>query len=64
MYKLNLSVPKTNQVCYGEKGWDIMGLKSEKYIADLKTFKDIIKNWNGSTCNCEVCQSWPELILS
>ena len=33
-----------------------MGLKSEKYCENLKTFKDI-KNWNGSTCNCRVCQS-------
>ena len=40
-----------------------MGLKSKKYIEDLKTFKDIIKNWNGSTCDCRVCQSLPELIL-
>ena len=23
-----------------------------------------VKNWNGSTCNCRVRQSWPELILS
>ena len=29
-----------------------MGLKSGKYSENLKTFKDIIKNWNGSTCNC------------
>ena len=34
-----------------------MGLKSEKYSENLKASKDIIKNWNGSTCNCRVCQS-------
>ena len=34
-----------------------MGLKSEKYSENLKTFKDIIKNWNGSTCNCMVRQN-------
>ena len=31
----------------------IMSLKSGKFSKKLKTFKDIIiKNWNGSTCNC------------
>ena len=34
-----------------------MGLKSENYSENLKTFKDIIKNWNGSAWNCRVCQS-------
>ena len=34
-----------------------MGLKSEKYSENLKTFKGIIKNWNSNTCNCRVCQS-------
>ena len=27
-YKLSPSVPKVNQVSYGEKFWDVMGLKS------------------------------------
>ena len=30
-----------------------MGLKSGKYSENLRD----IKNWNGSTCNCRVCQS-------
>ena len=41
-----------------------MGLKSGTPLRfmlrlklNLKTFKDIIKHWNGSTCNCRVCQS-------
>ena len=40
-----------------------MGLKSGKSSENLKTFKDIINNWNSSTCNCRVCQSWPESIF-
>ena len=28
-----------------------MGPKSRKSSENLKTFKDIIKNWNGSACN-------------
>ena len=31
-----------------------MGLKSGKSCEILKTFKDIIKNGNGSTCNYRV----------
>ena len=34
-----------------------MDLKPGKSSENLKTFKDIIKNWNGSTCNCRMCQS-------
>ena len=34
-----------------------MGLKSDKYSENLKTFKDMTKNWNGSTCNFRVCQN-------
>ena len=28
-----------------------------KTSENLNTFNDIIKNWNGSTCNYRVCQS-------
>ena len=63
-YKLNLNVPKVNQVSYGEKRlryheskiWNSLPLHV-KTSENLKTFKDIIKNWNASTCNCRVCQS-------
>ena len=34
-----------------------MGLKSRKSSENLKTFKNIIKNWDGSTCNCRMRQS-------
>ena len=63
-YKLNLSVLKANQVSYGEKSMRFYGPKiwnslpfHVKTSGNLKTFKDIIKNLNGSTCNCRVCQS-------
>ena len=63
-YKLNLSVPKVNQVSYGEKSLRFYGPKIwnslpflVKFRENLKTCKGIIKNWNGSTCNCRVCQS-------
>ena len=62
--KLNLSVPKVNQVSYGEKSLRFYGPKIwdslpfyVKTSENLKTFEDIIKNWNGSACNCRVYQS-------
>ena len=63
-YKLNLNVHKVNQVSYGEKSLRYYGPKiwnslpfHVKNSENLKTLKDIIKNWNGNTCNCRVCQS-------
>ena len=60
--KLNLKVPKVNQVSYGEKSLRYYGPKIWNYFPfhvkpseNLQTFKDIIKNWNGSACNCRVC---------
>ena len=41
---------------YGPKIWNSLPFHV-KTSENLKTFKDIIKNWNGSTCNCRVCQS-------
>ena len=62
--KLNLSVSKVNQGSYGEKSLIYYGSKiwnslpfHVKTSKNLKTFKDIIKNWKGITCNCRVCQS-------
>ena len=62
--KLNISVPKVNQVSYGEKSlrfcrpniWNSLPFYV-KTSENLKTFKDIITNWNDSACNCRVCQS-------
>ena len=55
-YKLNLSVPKVSQVSYSEKSprfygpkiWNSLSLHV-KTSKNFKTFKGIIKNWNGST---------------
>ena len=63
-HKLNLSVPKVSQVRYGERSLRYYGTKiwnslpfQVKTRENLETFRDIIKNWNGITCNCRVCQS-------
>ena len=50
-------------VKYGPKIWNFLPFHV-KTSENLKTFKNIIKNWNSSTCNCKVCQSGAELILS
>ena len=42
--------------CYRSKIWNSLPFHV-KTGEKLKTFEDIIKNWNGSTCNCRVCQS-------
>ena len=62
--KQNLNVPKVNQASYGEQSLRYYGPKiwnslpfHVKTSENLKTFKDIIKNWNGSTCNGRVCKS-------
>ena len=61
-YELNLSVPKVSQVSYGAKSLRYYGPKiwnslpfHVKTSENLKTFKDIIKNWDGSTCKCGKC---------
>ena len=62
--KLNLSVSKVNQGSYGEKSlryyvskiWNTLPFHV-KTSKNLKTFKDIIKNWKGIICNCRVYQS-------
>ena len=57
-YKINFNVPKVNQVSYGEKSLRYYGPKicnslpfHVKASENLKSFKDIIKNWNGRRCN-------------
>ena len=52
-YKLNL---KKSLKYYGSKIWNSLPFHV-KTSENLKIFKDIIKNWDGSTCNCRVCQS-------
>ena len=61
-YKLNFSVPKVNQVIHGQKSLRYYGGKiwislpfHVKTSENLKTFKNIIKTWNGIQCNCRVC---------
>ena len=60
-YRLNLDIPKVNQLsfgnkcirCFGPKIWNSLPphIKSRE---NLETFKSVIKNWDDITCNCIV----------
>ena len=61
-YKLNLNIPRTNQVTfatsslktYGPKIWNALPF-SIKTAENLKAFKTLIKKWNGASGNCIIC---------
>ena len=61
-YKMNLNIPKTNQVMfgtkslqfYGRKIWNALQLIS-KLQKTLMLFNNLIKKWNSVSCSCIVC---------
>ena len=62
-YKLNLDVPNINQVSFGDKILRYYGPKIWNSLPfhiessdNLEAFKKIVKNWNGVSCKCMVCQ--------
>ena len=61
-YRLNLNVPKTNQVRFGTKSLRNLAPKiwnslppNIKSVDNLNSFKALIKNWDGTSCNCIIC---------
>ena len=61
-YKLNLNIPRINQVTFGTKSLKFYGPKiwnnlpvNIKTAENLNAFKDLIKKWNGVSCNFIVC---------
>ena len=62
-YKLNLNIPRTNQVTfatnslksYGPKIWNDLPFNI-KTAETLKIFKTLIKKWNGASCNFIICR--------
>ena len=61
-YKLSLNIPVVNQVNYSTKSLRSFGPEiwnplphHVKSAENLETFKKIINNWNGVSCNCVVC---------
>ena len=61
-YKLNLNIPRRNQVTIGinslktyvPKIWNTLPFNI-KTAENLKAFKTLIKKWNGASCNCIIC---------
>ena len=61
-YKINLNIPRTNQVTFGTnslksdgpKIWNALRLNN-KIAENLSAFKTLIKKWNGASCNCTIC---------
>ena len=63
-YRLDLDIPRVNQVSFGNKSIRSFGPKiwnslppHIKSCENLETFKRVIKNWDGITCNCRVCKN-------
>ena len=63
--KLNLEIPKSNQVWFGTKSLRHLGRKvwnllphHVKSSENLTIFKALIKNWNGTVCTFKICKKW------
>ena len=61
-YKLNLEIPKSNQVRFGTKSLRLFDPKvwnslpyHIKSSENLTIFKTLMKNWNGTICTCKIC---------
>ena len=61
-YKLNLEIPKSNQVSFGTNSLRIQGPRvwnalpfHNKSKETLQAFKYVIKFWDGSKCSCNIC---------
>ena len=61
-YKLNIEIPRSNQVSFSTKSLCIQGTKiwksSPLYIksrVSVQAFKDVIKFWDGSEYSCNIC---------
>ena len=63
-YRLSLDIPEFNQVSFGNNSIQSFGPKiwnslppHIKSCENLETFKRVIKNWDGITCNWRVCKN-------
>ena len=63
-YMLNLNIPVHNQVSFGSKNLRVFGPKvwnslpyHIKSFENRESFKMTIKHWNGTRCNCKVCNT-------
>ena len=62
-YKLDLNIRKWNQRTFGNKSLKVSGPKiwnslpyHVKSSDNLDTFKNLLKNWDGNLCKCNLCK--------
>ena len=62
-YKLNSDISKWNQKTFGYKILMVLGPKiwnnlsyHVKSSENLGTFKNLLKNWDGNSCECNLCK--------
>ena len=63
-YNFNLDIPKWNQRTFGYKSLKVLGPKiwnnlpyHVKSSDNLDTFKNLLKNWDGNLCKCNLCEN-------
>ena len=63
-YKLKLDIPKRNQRTFDYKSLKVLGPKiwnnlqyHVKSSDNLDTFKNLLKNWDGNLCKCNLCKN-------
>ena len=63
-YKVNLDIPKWNQRTFCYKSLKVLGPKiwnnlpyHVKSSDNLDTFKNLLKNWDGNLCKCNLCKN-------
>ena len=64
-YKLNLDIPKWNQKTFDSKILKVLCAKiwnnlpyHVKSSANRDIFKNLLRNWDGSSCKCNLCKKW------
>ena len=63
-YRLKLDIPKWNQRTFGYKSLTVLGPKiwnnlpyHVKSSDNLDTFKNLLKDWDGNLCKCNLCKN-------
>ena len=59
-YKLNLNIPRTNQVTFGTNSrmvlkFGMIYLLISRQLKILVLLKLKLKTWNGASCSCIIC---------
>ena len=63
-YRLNLDIPKWNQITFAYKSLKVLGPKTWNNLPchikssdNLDTFKNLLKNRDGNLCKCNLCKN-------